>query len=89
VIYPGSTPVGNATLVVANVLTCNKHSPEVQNTLWHCTLVPKGPLWGFNLVCAIASVHKLLNLSRFVYALAACGAAWRLCGVQAGELGAT
>jgi hypothetical protein len=26
VIYPGSTPVGNATLVVANVLTCNKHS---------------------------------------------------------------
>jgi hypothetical protein len=27
VIYPGSTPVGNATLVVANVLTCNKHSP--------------------------------------------------------------
>jgi hypothetical protein len=29
VIYPGSTPVGNATLVVANVLTCNKYS---QNT---------------------------------------------------------
>jgi hypothetical protein len=28
VIYPGSTPVGNATLVVANVLTCNKHSPK-------------------------------------------------------------
>jgi hypothetical protein len=27
VIYSGSTPVGNATLVVANVLTCNKHSP--------------------------------------------------------------
>jgi hypothetical protein len=26
VIYPGSTPVGNATLVVANVLRCNKHS---------------------------------------------------------------
>jgi hypothetical protein len=26
VIYPGSAPVGNATLVVANVLTCNKHS---------------------------------------------------------------
>jgi hypothetical protein len=26
VIYPGSTPVGNATLVVANMLTCNKHS---------------------------------------------------------------
>jgi hypothetical protein len=26
VIYPGSTPVGNATLVVVNVLTCNKHS---------------------------------------------------------------
>jgi hypothetical protein len=23
---PGFTPVGNATLVVANVLTCNKHS---------------------------------------------------------------
>jgi hypothetical protein len=28
VIYPGSTPVGNATLVVANVLTCNKHTPK-------------------------------------------------------------
>jgi hypothetical protein len=28
VIYPGSTPVGNATLVVANVLTCNKHSQK-------------------------------------------------------------
>jgi hypothetical protein len=28
VIYPGSTPVGNATLVVANVLTCTKHSPH-------------------------------------------------------------
>jgi hypothetical protein len=28
VIYPGSAPVGNATLVVANVLTCNKHSPN-------------------------------------------------------------
>jgi hypothetical protein len=27
VIYPGSTPVGNATLVVANMLTCNKHTP--------------------------------------------------------------
>ena len=27
-IYPGSTPVGNATLVVANVLTCNKHTPK-------------------------------------------------------------
>jgi hypothetical protein len=27
VIYPGSSPVGNATLVVANVLTCNKYSP--------------------------------------------------------------
>jgi hypothetical protein len=26
VIYPGSTPVGTAILVVANVLTCNKHS---------------------------------------------------------------
>jgi hypothetical protein len=29
VIYPGSTPVGNATLVVANVLTCNKYSPKL------------------------------------------------------------
>jgi hypothetical protein len=29
VIYPGSTPVGNATLVVANVLTCSKHSQKV------------------------------------------------------------
>jgi hypothetical protein len=29
VIYPASTPVGNATLVVANMLTCNKYSPIV------------------------------------------------------------
>jgi hypothetical protein len=28
VIYPGSTPVGNATLVVANVLTCNQYSQK-------------------------------------------------------------
>jgi hypothetical protein len=28
VIYPGSSPVGNATLVVANVLTCNKYSQK-------------------------------------------------------------
>jgi hypothetical protein len=32
VIYPGSTPVGNATLVVANVLTCNKYS---QIAIWY------------------------------------------------------
>jgi hypothetical protein len=32
VIYPGSTPVGNATLVVANVLTCSKHSQKVATT---------------------------------------------------------
>jgi hypothetical protein len=37
VIYPGSTPVGNATLVVANVLTCNKHSP-IMRVGW-CVLV--------------------------------------------------
>jgi hypothetical protein len=30
VTYPGFTPVGNATLVVANVLTCNKHSLKEQ-----------------------------------------------------------
>jgi hypothetical protein len=28
VTYPGFTPVGNATLVVANVLMCNKHSQK-------------------------------------------------------------
>jgi hypothetical protein len=33
VIYPGSTPVGNATLVVANVLTCDKHSSYRQALL--------------------------------------------------------
>jgi hypothetical protein len=31
VTYPGFTPVGNATLVVANVLTCNKHSQKKKN----------------------------------------------------------
>jgi hypothetical protein len=34
VIYPGSIPVGNATLVLANVLTCNKHSPMY--AAWGC-----------------------------------------------------
>jgi hypothetical protein len=29
VTYPGFTPVGNATLAVANVLTCNKHSHKL------------------------------------------------------------
>jgi hypothetical protein len=38
VIYPGSTPVGNATLVVANVLTCNKYS---HIPLLTCTDAPK------------------------------------------------
>jgi hypothetical protein len=28
-IYPASTPVGNVTLVVANVLTCNKNTPQL------------------------------------------------------------
>jgi hypothetical protein len=32
VTYPGFTPVGNATLVVANVLTCNKHSQKKIHT---------------------------------------------------------
>jgi hypothetical protein len=36
VTYPGFTPVGNATLVVANVLTCNKHS---QNCCLQCVLM--------------------------------------------------
>jgi hypothetical protein len=43
VIYPGSTPVGNATLVVANVLTCNKHSPHIYICIglwgWHLVLI--------------------------------------------------
>jgi hypothetical protein len=33
VTYPGFTPVGNATLVVANVLTCNKHS-HIHTEYW-------------------------------------------------------
>jgi hypothetical protein len=33
VTYPGFTPVGNATLVVVNVLTCNKHSPNKRKAL--------------------------------------------------------
>jgi hypothetical protein len=39
VIYPGSTPVGNATLVVANVLTCNKHSQNTPKIAAACKLV--------------------------------------------------
>jgi hypothetical protein len=39
VIYPGSTPVGNATLVVANVLTCNKHSQNCQPFMLHVSEV--------------------------------------------------
>jgi hypothetical protein len=37
VIYPGSTPVGNATLVVANVLTCNKYSQKIRTKRDHST----------------------------------------------------
>jgi hypothetical protein len=33
VTYPDSTPVGNATLVVANMLMCNKHSKLLAWTL--------------------------------------------------------
>jgi hypothetical protein len=44
VIYPGSTPVGNATLVVANVLTCNKYSLicaacRAASTVWLLSLL--------------------------------------------------
>jgi hypothetical protein len=35
VTYLGLTPVGNATLVVANVLTCNKHSHSGQLSHLH------------------------------------------------------
>jgi hypothetical protein len=38
VIYPGSTPVGNATFVVANVLTCNKHSQLLSSCVGSLTL---------------------------------------------------
>jgi hypothetical protein len=36
VTYPGFTPVGNATLVVANVLTCNKHSQFTFRMMRRC-----------------------------------------------------
>jgi hypothetical protein len=32
--YSGSTPVGNATLAMANVLTCNKHSQKPFGTVY-------------------------------------------------------
>jgi hypothetical protein len=41
VLYPGSTPVGNATLVVANVLTCNKHSQCAEALLLKCLVMIK------------------------------------------------
>jgi H2-forming N5,N10-methylenetetrahydromethanopterin dehydrogenase-like enzyme len=40
VTYPGFTPVGNATLVVANVLTCNKHSQKNMDVCATCRMQP-------------------------------------------------
>jgi hypothetical protein len=66
VIYPGSTPVGNATLVVANVLKCNKLSQYLTT--------PKGLLRGAccltmwragSLNRVLASTHSLTG-SAFV-----------------------
>jgi hypothetical protein len=46
VTYPGFTPVGNATLVVANVLTCNKHSHMVtQRAVLRCVGHRLLPSW--------------------------------------------
>jgi hypothetical protein len=45
VTYPGFTPVGNATLVVANVLKCNKHSQiSFPNPVLHCTMTSTAQL---------------------------------------------
>jgi hypothetical protein len=44
VTYPGFTPVGNATLVVANVLTCNKHSQK--NVRFKCVCRGGGGVCG-------------------------------------------
>jgi hypothetical protein len=45
VTYPGFTPVGNATLVVANVLTCNKHSQIMAIIAWHSNRQPSNIVW--------------------------------------------
>jgi hypothetical protein len=53
VTYPGSTPVGNATLVVANVLTCNKHSQKI--TLLHTSVAVQ------DLTCFSSSFYQINN----------------------------
>jgi hypothetical protein len=43
VTYPGFTPVGNATLVVANVLTCNKHSQKKRTRVSRISMCVSSP----------------------------------------------
>ena len=65
-IYPGYIPVGNATLVVANVLTCNTHSPKftvlVDFTSWTLTLAPPGTGLAFWTIVAAAVVVVALTI---------------------------
>jgi hypothetical protein len=65
VTYPGSTPVSNATLVVTNVLTSNKHSPignQVQCVMGEHLCEPGDSL-------AIAIVYALPNMMHAVGSL--------------------
>jgi hypothetical protein len=79
VIYPGSTPVDNATLVVANVLTCNKHSPY---------LSPAGNVYGILPMSTAKQVSIYLMLTHQVRAKHCClqGSACKRCQMPEGSL---
>jgi hypothetical protein len=64
VINLGSILVGNATLVVANVLTCNKHSPQ------NWTLNSCYAIW--QLMCNTESAVKLSSTVLLLKSLAGC-----------------
>lgn len=55
-LYIGSTLVGNATHVVANVLTCNTLSPK-------SALASPGVEGGINFVYRVDNIHKLAATS--------------------------
>jgi hypothetical protein len=51
VIYPASTPVGNATLVVANVLTCKKTLTVNQQAQQGLIMAARGPCGASDIKC--------------------------------------
>jgi hypothetical protein len=86
VIYPGSTPVGNATLVVANVLTCNKYSQKIYTCRNNASLSRPQPLC-CTVTVDVTWVRMDLNTLTCVEDACSCGqsAMHQRCGLAAGH----